>query len=292
MLAAILTDISERLLEGGERSASPSADRRGRARSTGSSAQQVEFALREPDLIVVHTASCTTSNPTDAHRVRLAAASVRRRLGRTGAGRQPAPIAPQPGSRPACRRRSASLNSTRSPRTGSTSALERRCATSMATAASRQARAVVRRHRSERLPTSAGSEAAARRLRGAASAWPQRRRLLLLLPGVAHQKAELAIPLAPRSFVLLDVPCRARSSGIRRRTARCGTPQRAMRPRQVGLPPASMSSPARKLQPDAGRSPRCRRMPGKLTTSRRRQSGLGGVTPRSPGRARSPCRCG
>lgn len=68
MLAAILTDISERLLEGGLRCAAESAsDAETIERLV---AQQVDFALLEPDLIVVHTRELHHLEAADAHRVR------------------------------------------------------------------------------------------------------------------------------------------------------------------------------------------------------------------------------
>ncbi|MGD9997403.1 MAG: TetR/AcrR family transcriptional regulator [Ilumatobacteraceae bacterium] len=68
LLAAMLVDISERLLAGGlrcvELSSSP-AD--ALERLVG---QQVDFALSEPHLIVVHTRDLHHLEPADAHRVR------------------------------------------------------------------------------------------------------------------------------------------------------------------------------------------------------------------------------
>lgn len=69
MLAAILTDISERLLEGGKDCVASAADDREAVERLV--AQQVEFALREPDLIVVHTRELHHLDDADAHRVRL-----------------------------------------------------------------------------------------------------------------------------------------------------------------------------------------------------------------------------
>lgn len=68
MLAAILTDISERLLAGGTACAADAADDAETIERLV--AQQVEFALREPDLIVVHTRELHHLEPADAHRVR------------------------------------------------------------------------------------------------------------------------------------------------------------------------------------------------------------------------------
>lgn len=69
MLAAILTDISERLLEGGRAcvaAATDAADALVRLVE-----QQVAFALGEPDLIVVHARELHHLDPADEHRVRL-----------------------------------------------------------------------------------------------------------------------------------------------------------------------------------------------------------------------------
>lgn len=69
LLAAMLVDISERLLEGGRRcvdEASSDADAAARLVD-----QQVAFALSDPDLIVVHSRELHHLDRADAHRVRL-----------------------------------------------------------------------------------------------------------------------------------------------------------------------------------------------------------------------------
>jgi AcrR family transcriptional regulator len=69
LLAAMLVDISERLLDGGRRCvAESSSNDEAIARLVD---QQVAFALREPDLIVVHARELHHLEPADAHRVRL-----------------------------------------------------------------------------------------------------------------------------------------------------------------------------------------------------------------------------
>jgi AcrR family transcriptional regulator len=69
LLAAMLVDISERLLEGGRRCvAESSSDAQAVDRLVQ---QQVDFALREPDLIVVHARELHHLDRADAHRVRL-----------------------------------------------------------------------------------------------------------------------------------------------------------------------------------------------------------------------------
>ena len=69
LLAAMLVDISERLLVGGRHCvASAASDEQAVARLVD---QQVAFALQEPDLIVVHARELHHLEPDDAHRVRL-----------------------------------------------------------------------------------------------------------------------------------------------------------------------------------------------------------------------------
>jgi AcrR family transcriptional regulator len=68
MLAAILTDISERLLAGGLACVDDASS--GEAALEALVAQQVEFAVREPDLIIVHARELHHLEAADAHRVR------------------------------------------------------------------------------------------------------------------------------------------------------------------------------------------------------------------------------
>lgn len=69
LLASMLIDVSERLLDGGRRSVAEA--------TSGDDAiarlidVHVDFALREPDLIVVHGRELHHLDPSDAHRVRL-----------------------------------------------------------------------------------------------------------------------------------------------------------------------------------------------------------------------------
>jgi AcrR family transcriptional regulator len=69
LLAAMLVDISQRLLDGGTRCVEQAVS------NTDALArlvdQQVAFALGEPDLIVVHARELHHLEPADAHRVRL-----------------------------------------------------------------------------------------------------------------------------------------------------------------------------------------------------------------------------
>jgi AcrR family transcriptional regulator len=69
LLAAMLVDISERLLMGGRQCvAASTSDEQAMARLVD---QQVAFALQEPDLIVVHARELHHLDAADAHRVRL-----------------------------------------------------------------------------------------------------------------------------------------------------------------------------------------------------------------------------
>ena len=68
LLAAMLVDISQRLLDGGTRCVAE-ADSNAEA-LTSLVDQQVAFALGEPDLIVVHARELHHLEPADAHRVR------------------------------------------------------------------------------------------------------------------------------------------------------------------------------------------------------------------------------
>ncbi|MBI5090801.1 MAG: TetR/AcrR family transcriptional regulator, partial [Actinobacteria bacterium] len=69
LLAAMLLDISERLLAGGQQCvAEASSPAEALERLVD---QQVDFAIADPDLIVVHTRDLHHLDPGDAHRVRL-----------------------------------------------------------------------------------------------------------------------------------------------------------------------------------------------------------------------------
>ena len=68
LLAAMLVDVSERLLQGGRTCVAQStSDRQALGRLV---AEHVAFALREPDLIVVQARELGHLEPADAHRVR------------------------------------------------------------------------------------------------------------------------------------------------------------------------------------------------------------------------------
>ena len=68
LLAAMLVDVSERLLQGGRTCVAQSTS--GRQALGRLVAEHVAFALREPDLIVVQARELGHLEPADAHRVR------------------------------------------------------------------------------------------------------------------------------------------------------------------------------------------------------------------------------
>jgi AcrR family transcriptional regulator len=69
LLAAMLVDVSERLLEDGRECVAAAGDADGALRALVR--MQVAFALREPDLIVVHARELHHLDTEQAHRVRL-----------------------------------------------------------------------------------------------------------------------------------------------------------------------------------------------------------------------------
>lgn len=90
LLAAMLTDVSERLLEGGRACVGTSAD--ADAALAALVHEQVTFALDHPDLIIVHARELRHLDTEQAHRVRLLQRQyvdvwvdvMRRRYPRTG----------------------------------------------------------------------------------------------------------------------------------------------------------------------------------------------------------------
>lgn len=69
LLAAMLAEVSERLLDGGREGVAAAGDAEGALRALVT--EQVTFALDHPDLIVVHTRELRHLDTEQAHRVRL-----------------------------------------------------------------------------------------------------------------------------------------------------------------------------------------------------------------------------